>query len=202
MTTTVPQQVVSGRRTAGVILVIATLVTVIMLIILFSQWWTQPPTVVSAGASPTTPAVLASASAPPSFTPPPSFTVPVSAAEALQQQADNDRQNVEALVGYWVPQLSSKTVGLAADGITYGDEDILDHFRSTQARYPQALLLRSDDYTSFKLNGYWVIVIPARYSSGADANSWCDTEGIDADNCFAKLLTHSGSYEGTTMSRK
>lgn len=196
MTTTAPRQVVRGRRTAGVILVIATLGTVIMLVILFAQWWTQPPTVVAIGTQSTTPAVLASAPAQPSFAP------PVSPDVALQQQADNDRQNVDALVGYWVPQLSSKTIGLTADGITYGYQEILDYFRSTQARYPQALLLRSDDYTSFKMSDYWVIVIPTPYSSGAEANSWCDTEDIDADNCFAKLLTHSGSYEGTTLLRK
>ncbi|MCA1702028.1 MAG: hypothetical protein LC808_01645 [Actinobacteria bacterium] len=196
MTTTAPQQVVNARRIAGVILVVATLGTVIMLVILFAQWSTQPPTVVAAGTPPTTPAVLTSVPTQPSIAP------PVSPDVALQQQVDNDRQQVEALVGYWVPQLSSKTVGLPADGIIYGYGEILDHFHSVQARYPQALLLSSDDYTSFKMNNYWVIVIPTPYSSGADANSWCDTQGIDSDNCFAKLLTHSGSYEGTTVSRK
>jgi hypothetical protein len=142
MTITIPRQVVTARRTAGVILVLSTFGTVIMLVILVAWWVTQPPSVaVTTGTSSNTPAVSASVPSQPAI------QSPVSAQVALQQQVDVDRQQVEALVGYWVPQLSSKTVGLKADGITYGYNEILDHFSRLKAQYPRALLLRSDDFT-------------------------------------------------------
>jgi hypothetical protein len=197
MTTTIPQQVVNARRIAGVILVLSALATVIMLVILAAWWSTQPPSVAGATGSPSnTPTIAASVPAQPAIQP------SVSPQVALEHEADGDRQQVEALVGSWVPQLSSKTVGLEADGITYGYSEILDHFNWLKARYPQALLLRSDGYASFEMSGYWIIVMPVTYTSGAEANSWCDYEGIDPDNCFAKLLRHTGEASGTTLFRQ
>lgn len=193
MTTTIPRQVVNARRIAGVILVLSALGTVIMLVILTTRWVTQPPAVAGATG---TPAVPASVPQPPAIQP------PVSPQAALQQEVDGDHHHVEALVGYWVPQLSSKTVGLKADGIVYGYGEILDHFNWIKERYPHALLLRSDDYASFKRSGYWVTVMPVTYTSGAEANSWCDYEGIDPDNCFARLLLRTGGPDGATLPRK
>ena len=62
----------------------------------------------------------------------PAIQPPFSPEIALPQQADGDHQQVEILVGYWVPQLSARAVGLAADGIAYGYAEILSHFNWTR----------------------------------------------------------------------
>lgn len=197
MTTTIPRQVVNARRIAGLILVLSALGTVIMLMILLAQCSTQPSSVaVATGTTSNT------ATAPASVPAQAPIHSPVSPEVALQQQVEADRQYVETLVGYWVPQLSSKTVGLKADGIVYGHTEILDHVNRLKARYPEALLLQSGDFASFTQSGYWIVVMPVTYTNGADANSWCDIEGIDPDNCFAKLLLLTGDASGTTVSRK
>lgn len=192
MTTTIPRQITKARRIAGVLLVLSALGTVIVLVIVAAWWATQPPSVAGATGTPSnTPTTTV-----------PRTQQPVSAEVALQQQVERDRLQVEALVDSWVPQLSAKAVGLEADGIVYGYDDILHHFKSLRARYPQALLLRSDDYVNYRLKGYWVTVMPIKFTSGASANSWCDSEGIDPDNCYAKLLLHTGGPDGTTLPRK
>ncbi|MDQ3274270.1 MAG: hypothetical protein M3Q39_04365 [Actinomycetota bacterium] len=197
MTTTIPRQVVNARRIAGVLLVLSALGTVIVLVVLAAWWATQSPSVTGVAGTPS--------NTPTTTVPRPQQSVPpqpVSAEVALQQQVEGDRPQVDALVDSWVPQLSAKAVGLEADGIVYGYGEILHHFNSLRARYPQALLLRSDDYVNYALKGYWVTVMPIEFSSGESANSWCDGEGIDPDNCYAKLLLHTGGPDGTTLPRK
>ena len=197
MTTAIPSHVVNARRTAGVILVLSAFTAVIIVVVLLSWWWTQPPSVAAiTGIQSNVPTLATSVPAQPPI------QQPASAQVVLQRQVNADRQQVEPLVGYWVPQLSSKTVGTRADGIIYGHDEILSHFNGLKARYPGALLLRSNDYTSFDKSDYWVVVIPAKYGDGTKANSWCDTEGIDRDDCFAKLLRRVGGSQGTTLLRK
>ncbi|MFI5587804.1 hypothetical protein ACIA5G_22325 [Amycolatopsis sp. NPDC051758] len=125
-----------------------------------------------------------------------------SAQQLLETQVTNDRPLAEALTGSWVPQLSSKKLGLVADGTTYDHRAIWADFTNLRARYPDALLLWSGDYSSFRLTNFWVTVVPRSSSSGASANSWCDGEGIDKDGCYAKLITHTGGYADSTVLRK
>lgn len=120
----------------------------------------------------------------------------------LRAQAAADSPQVEALTGQWVPQLSSKAIGTQDNGITYDNSAILAHYRQLKILQPSALLLSSADYSTFKNAGYWVIVLPLGYSSGPAANSWCDAAGIDADNCFAKLLSHTAGPQGATLNRR
>jgi hypothetical protein len=112
-----------------------------------------------------------------------------------------DRPAVEALVGWWVPQLSAKRPGLQAKGITYDHVEILRDFREIQAQYPDALLLFSGEYSSFKYGDFWITVAPSPYESGAAANSWCDGWQIPADDCYAKLISHTVGYDGATVLR-
>ncbi len=112
-----------------------------------------------------------------------------------------DRPEVEALVGRWVPQLSAKRPGLRAKGITYDQVEILRDFREIQARHPDALLLYSGEYSSFKADDFWVTVVPAPYDSGASANTWCDGWNIPVDDCYAKLISHTVGYDGATVLR-
>lgn len=127
---------------------------------------------------------------------------PSTALDELNLQVEANRANVEALVDQWVPQLSAKRPGLVANGITYDYEEILGDFRTTQARYPDALLLYSGAYSSFKYGDFWITVMPLPHADGASANSWCDGQGIHPDDCYAKMISHTVHYEGATVLRK
>jgi hypothetical protein len=122
-----------------------------------------------------------------------------SAQAALQQEVDNDRPAVEALVGSWVAQLSSKTYGMTVDGTTYDYLQIWNDFESTTEQNPDALLLWSGDYSSFLLPNYWVTIMPTAYSTGEQANSWCSSDGLTAQTCYAKLISHTAGPTGSTL---
>jgi hypothetical protein len=127
---------------------------------------------------------------------------PVDAALAeLQLIRDADRPTVESLVGQWVPQLSAKRPGMVVQGITYDYVEILRDYRETQASYPDALLVYSGEYTSFKYGDFWITIEPLPYYDGPSANGWCDGQGIPADNCYAKMISHTVGYEGATLLR-
>ncbi|HEY7594781.1 MAG TPA: hypothetical protein VH969_16635 [Actinophytocola sp.] len=119
----------------------------------------------------------------------------------LKGQADDDRQAVEALDDLWVPQLSAKRPGLVAKGVRYDYVEILRDFRTTQDRYPEALLLYSGDYSSFRYGDFWITIEPLPYADGVSANGWCDGQGIPVDDCYAKMISHTVGYEGATLLR-
>lgn len=150
------------------------------------------------------PAVLTT-SAPPTTTTSPTTTPVVgdesSAQNALNQEVAQDKQSVEALVGSWVPQLSSKRPGIVANGVTYDYLAIWQDFQSTRSRYPNALLLWSGNYVSYASGDFWVTIVPNPFSDGASANSWCDSQQIGPNDCFAKFLSHTGGSTGTTVLR-
>lgn len=57
-------------------------------------------------------------------------SVPIDPGAALTQQAANDRSIIATIPdGYWVPQFSSKRVGLIADGIIYTKQDVWNDHR-------------------------------------------------------------------------
>jgi serine/threonine-protein kinase len=124
------------------------------------------------------------------------------ARELLNAQVAIDRAAVESLVDRWVPQLSSKRLGLVVHGVRFTHQEIWADFRQTKNRYPSALLLSSADFVSFDSDDFWVTVVPYTHASGAEANRWCDQERIGPDDCFAKRLTHTGTSAGTTVLRR
>lgn len=124
-----------------------------------------------------------------------------SALAELQLIRDADRPIAESLVGQWVPQLSAKRPGMVVDGVTYDYVEILRDYRATQARYPDALLLFSGEYTSFKYGDFWITIEPLPYYDGPSANTWCDEQGIPFDDCYAKMISHTVGYEGATKLR-
>lgn len=130
----------------------------------------------------------------------PTYEPPVEADNALRATASTDRGSVEALTGYWVPQLSSKRAGMVIDGVTWDDDMILAHARTLAGQYPEVLLLNSSDYSSFRTGGLWVLVIGTGYASSDAANAWCDRQGIGADDCFAKRIVQDGP-DGNTAPR-
>lgn len=127
---------------------------------------------------------------------------PVDAALAeLRLIRDADRPMVETLVGQWVPQLSAKRPGMVVQGITYDYVEILRDYRETQASYPDALLLYSGEFTSFKYDDFWITIEPLPHYDGPSANGWCDGQGIPVDDCYAKMISHTVGYEGATLLR-
>jgi len=119
--------------------------------------------------------------------------------EALTQIAETDREEVVAdLEGKWVPQISSKRAGMEIDGETWTDEDILADHQALRDEHPRVRLLWSGDFGSFKENDFWVTIAGIGYSDPDQALSWCATNGLGPDDCYAKQLNTGGDDEGTT----
>lgn len=150
---------------------------------------------------PAVPSVADSAEVTPSSTEPEQPLDSTAARTALDHEVAQDRAAAEQLIGTWVPQLSSKRVGLVADGITYGYPEIWANFQELRSEYPDALLIWSGDYVSFKLTDFYVTIVPEPYSDGELANQWCDGAGLAPTDCYAKFLSHEGGSAGTTLLR-
>lgn len=176
--------------------------------------------------SPTTTTASPSTSSPPSMSAPttlPPATVPSTggrdagieernqqlAIEELGRYADGDRSSAELLVDRWVPQVSSKKPGLdvAGDDLPeYTAAAVLSDHVAYRARYVGhgggALLVRSGDFSSFKNGDFWVTVIALPFDTPEAANAWCDEQNIRPDDCFAKRLSHTAPWRGSSEARK
>ncbi|MGH3905240.1 MAG: hypothetical protein ACRDTE_13775 [Pseudonocardiaceae bacterium] len=119
----------------------------------------------------------------------------------LTRQISLDRPQVQReLTEAWVAQLSSKQWGLVVDGMTYRYTDILnDHLALRSAH--DARLVWSGEWSSFREGDFYVTVAPVPFSTPAEANAWCDSQGIDPKNCFAKRLSTVAGPEGSTVNR-
>jgi hypothetical protein len=124
------------------------------------------------------------------------------AAKALQELRAHDYPQVEALQNRWVPQISSKRVGLVAEGITFGNADILRNHLTLRQRYDDVRLVLSGQWSTFSSPDFWVTVVGQPSVDAGIANGWCDSQGIDAGNCFAKWISNTIGPEGTTVMRK
>lgn len=141
----------------------------------------------------------------PPTTAPPTTQDPIAAAGArLAAMKTTDEAVIDGQLEQWVPQLSSKYVGLEADGIRYDEKTILENHERLVNQFPGAdvRLLWSGDYSTFKNGNFWVSVALVPYSTPEAANAWCDSNHIDADNCYAKLLSHTAGSTGATKNRK
>lgn len=155
-------------------------------------------------ADPAIPSTSRTAPSTTTTTSPPTTTDPsAGAAGTLAQIRATDRSQVELLTDRWVPQISSKRVGLRADGIVYGPVDILNKHRQLQAdfAYDGVGLLWSGDYSTFKDGTFWVSIALAGYPTADGAIAWCERAGLGPDDCFAKLISHSASSTGSTKNR-
>ena len=109
---------------------------------------------------------------------------------------------MSSVSGYWVPQVSSKRLGLYAEGMTWGSPAIVQEFFSLRQQFPQALLLFSDDWSVFDAGGgWWVTIVGIPFTTAEEANAWCDSQNLDGEHCFAKYIDTNGSSEGTTRNR-
>jgi serine/threonine-protein kinase len=105
---------------------------------------------------------------------------------AIDQFATGDRAQVESLSGSWVPQVSTKAAGLEVNGVVFDWRMTLSDHEQLRSRY-DAIVLRSGDFNYAKA-GFYVTVVPTAYSTPEEANGWCDSQGIGADDCFAKRI--------------
>ena len=120
----------------------------------------------------------------------------------LKELRDSDFVSVQSMSNRWVPQVSSKRVGLVVEGKTLTSADILRNHLALRQRFSSARLVWSGQWTTFSGPDFWVTVVRPPLPTADDANRWCDSNGFGADDCFAKFLSTSFGVEGTTVYRK
>ncbi len=119
---------------------------------------------------------------------------------ALEDIAAADATTLrDTLQGRWLPQISSKKVGLVADDITWTNIEILREFLDNRARYGEALLLWSGEWATFDSpESYWVTVVGKPMPTAESALSWCTGNQLDREHCLAKIVNEYGASQGTT----
>ena len=130
-----------------------------------------------------------------STTPPPPDMEQVSLAR-LQRIADEDRSSVAT--DWWIPQISSKRVGLVARGITWDNQTILEEHLRLRSIYPAVRLLWSGDWSTYDGRDFWVTVVGLHSNDPDDVLGWCVQQGFDRDNCVAKIVSTSHPIAGST----
>lgn len=120
------------------------------------------------------------------------------ARQELASLVEEHDQQLKSLEGKWVVQLSAKQVGTEVEGTLWSESKVLEEFRDNEAKYGDLALLKSSDWSTFRLKDYWVTVIPTGYDSPEPALKKCRDLQLDRDNCFAKLLSTSQGPEGAT----
>lgn len=120
----------------------------------------------------------------------------------LTELRDSDFLSVQSMSNRWVPQVSSKRVGLVVEGKRLTSADILRNHLALRQRFSGARLVWSAQWTTFSGPDFWVTVVGAPLPTADDANRWCDSNGFGVDDCFAKFLSTFFGVEGTTVYRK
>ena len=124
------------------------------------------------------------------------------AGEAIQWQVKHDYPLVkERLLHQWTPQLSSKQVGLVADGQTWTNRSILAEYLRIRQDNPNAVIIDTSQWPVYDVNGWWVTLQGERFGEADQANAWCDAQGYDSDHCLAKRIESNGTSQGTTKLR-
>jgi hypothetical protein len=119
----------------------------------------------------------------------------------LQAMARDDRAFVNAvLADKWIPQISSKRVGLVAQGITWDNQAILNEHLRLRNTYQDVKLLWSGDWSTYDGPDFWVTVVGlwSTNDDPYDVLSWCTEQGFDRDNCIAKIVSTTHPIAGST----
>ena len=66
---------------------------------------------------------------------------------------------------------------------------------------PSSVLTRSERFTSFRGQDFWVTLAAEPFDTAEAANAWCVTQALAPDDCFAKRLSHSDGPSGNTRPR-
>jgi hypothetical protein len=121
------------------------------------------------------------------------------ALKQLQAIAAEDRSYVASyFTDIWVPQISSKRVGLEAEGTVWDNVQILDEHLRLRQQYPDVRLLWSGDWSTFDGRNFWVTIVGLKSPYYTDVLQWCRDQGFDRDHCFAKMVSTWRPVEGTT----
>jgi len=105
----------------------------------------------------------------------------VTAAELLEDQLDFDAERAADMTGSWVVSFSAKKPGLIADGITWSYDYILAQAAEIAQYYPVILV---DGTATENLSAEWILtVLDQTFDNEDQAQAWCDSEGLNADNC-------------------
>ncbi|GAA3438243.1 zinc ribbon domain-containing protein [Kutzneria kofuensis] len=185
---------------AGVaVLALATTGVIVFLLPRFTSQAAQPPATTSAQPAATTTSTTTTTT---TTTEPTTTTTPTPPTEAdLAREVAADHATAESLVGQWVPQISSKKLGLVVNGVQFGYPEIMADFTALKARFPQAIMLNSNDYNNFSGKDFWVTVQASTFGTADAANAWCDQQGFAEDDCYASRLTHTGGPAGNSKTR-
>ncbi|RBP67108.1 hypothetical protein DFO66_102161 [Brevibacterium sanguinis] len=180
----------SKRAGLKVVTVIVAIVIVLAMLAFFGVRWLAPSTG-------TVPVDVGGESASPS--PSEELVQPsASPAEELAAYADDGTEKAADLEGSWVTQLSAKKAGMQADGRTWSAQDILNEYEANRVKYPGAILIRSEDWGSYREGGFLVTVVDTAYDSPGPALDQCRSWGLDRDHCLAKRLVRDGSPENNS----
>jgi serine/threonine-protein kinase len=106
------------------------------------------------------------------------------------------------LADRWVPQLSSKRLGLVAEGITWNNAAILREHLQLRQQYLDTRLLWSGDWSTFSDGDFWVTIAGVSFPDSASALAWCRNQSLDRDHCYAKLVSTTHPVEGSTAYNK
>lgn len=117
----------------------------------------------------------------------------------LQNIAGEDRGYVAArLADIWVPQISSKRVGIEAKGIIWDNQAILEEHLRLRNIYPDVRLLSSGDWSTYDGPNFWVTIVGLFSNNPYQVLGWCTDQGFDRDNCIAKIVSTTHPIEGST----
>ena len=135
----------------------------------------------------------------------------------LNREADEDGQQVAALAGHWVPQVSGKCVGLNVDiepnWVPDGKLDtphvtvqqILAMHLALHQRF-EALTARPSQLGDPDIppsgpcagRTLWHSVVTTTFDSDTKANTWCDAHGLPVHECLARYVPKDGETAKTT----
>ena len=121
----------------------------------------------------------------------------------LRSIAASDQPFVRAtLAERWVPQVSSKRVGMVAEGRTWTDAMILSELEQLRLSYPGVRLLWSGDWSTFSDSNFWVTIVGTGFPTADQALAWCTSNGFDRDHCYAKLISTTHPVQSSTAYNK
>ncbi|MDV6244774.1 hypothetical protein [Rhodococcus opacus] len=130
---------------------------------------------------------------------PPIVDAESAAIEGLKAQADADAALVSSAVAdRWIPQISSKRVGLVADGLTWTNADILREHMQLRTRFSQAVLTWSGSWSTYSSPDFWVTSVGVAFPDSRSALDWCVANEFDRDHCYAHIISNSRGPQGTS----
>ena len=109
---------------------------------------------------------------------------------------------LSGLADRWVPQLSSKRLGIEAEGRTWTNSMILNDHQQLRQSYSGVRLLWSGDWSTFSDSDFWVTIAGTGFPTADQALAWCTGNGFDRNHCYAKLISTTHPVEDGTAYNK